>query len=123
MICKYCKKNMDELAIRERDRICSIASVHPDELSYETSRWAVAARQAIWWTLAIENDFPLKEATVWTGGHDHTTALYGIRQYGYRVYGFSEKAGTVKLRELWRQRKHRLHVVENENKAEPEAAA
>ena len=123
MICEHCKKNMDEIAIMERDRICAVAGINPEHLSFETGHWAVSARQAIWWTLVVENNFPLTEAVIWTGGHDHTTALYGIRAYGHRVYGFPRKAGAARLRELWGKRKKRLCIVEIENKAGQEAAA
>ena len=100
---------MDQSAtmkVRPSSDIC-VRIAHKHGVSYaqvlgqSKKREVVRARQEFWLELVLGLGYSLPKAGRVTGGHDHTTVLYGIRKFGVDHLGTAEKAGIEDIRAAW----------------------
>lgn len=61
----------------------------------------VRARREYWMELVMVLGYSLPKAGRATGGHDHTTVLYGIRQLATEHLGTPGKARIEEIRTAW----------------------
>lgn len=100
---------MDQRAtmkVRPSSDIC-VRIAHKHRVSYaqvlgqSKKREVVRARQEFWVELLFGLGYSLPKAGRVTGGHDHTTVLYGVRRFGMDHLGTSPKAGLEEIRAAW----------------------
>ena len=58
----------------------------------------VKARQEAWARIIIETGYSSPRVARITGGFDHTSVLYGVRQYAARTLGTAPKASLSEIR-------------------------
>lgn len=61
----------------------------------------VRARQEFWLELVLGLGYSLPKAGRATGGHDHTTVLYGIRRFAAEHFATRGKAGIEEICAAW----------------------
>lgn len=57
----------------------------------------VEARQHFWLLLCVEDEWSTPRAGRKTGDHDHTTVVYGIRQFAHHLLGTDKKASISEI--------------------------
>ena len=74
----------------------------PEKLTaYGKYRPLVKARQEAWFRIVMETAYSTPRVARITGGFDHTSVLYGIRQYSSRELGTPPKATLAEIRTAW----------------------
>lgn len=61
----------------------------------------VRARQEAWFRIVMEMQYSMPRAAMLTGTWDHTSVLYGIRQYAQRELSTPPKATLTQIRDAW----------------------
>lgn len=128
MICEHCQKEIElrglGLAAKVSRLVCWQFGMKLEEIGPGIrTKEAVAARRMIWWELVIVNRWSLPRAGAHTGGHDHTTVLYGIWKEGHDRYGLPMKTPLDEIRSAWVLDPDSQPLVETGNERETEKAA
>jgi chromosomal replication initiation ATPase DnaA len=87
------------------DIIRQVALKHrflPEKLTgHGKYRPLVHARQEAWFRILMETGYSYPRIGRITGGFDHTSVLYGVRQYARLMYGTAPKATLAEIRAAW----------------------
>lgn len=106
MICECCRKEIElrglGLAAKVSRLVCWQFGMKLDEIAPGTrTKESVAARRMIWWELVIAHRWSLPKAGAHTGGHDHSTVLYGICKIASERYGLPPRTPLETIRYAW----------------------